>query len=141
MALPAALAFQAIKNTKKPKVSSDVITVLLAGGITVGMFFGVRFLVRRIKRNNRERHALERGNPASFATQIKMAFENDNVFSWGTDEKALFQTLELIPSAIMMRKVQRAYRDLYNSHLAADLKSELSTQEYAIAQEIINLKK
>ena len=70
-----------------------------------------------------------------------MAFENDNAFGWGTDEEALYRTLEEIPTESMMRKVQRAYKDLEGRNLAADLQSELSTEEFAIANEIINSKK
>lgn len=141
MALPAAaLAMQAIKKKPLTRTSSKVTTVLLATGLGLGAFFGVRALVRTFKRNNRERLALQEGNPASFATRLKMAFENDNAFGWGTDEELVYQTLEQIPSAVLMRKVIRAYKDLYNSNLAADLRSELSTQEYAIALEIINSK-
>ncbi|WP_241507312.1 annexin [Aquimarina sediminis] len=112
----------------------------MASGLTIGVFFLVRSLVRGYKRNHRERHALRPGNPANFATRLKMAFENDNAFGWGTDEELVFQTIELIPSISMMRKVERAYRDLYGSNLSADLKSELSSEEFAIVQQIINSK-
>ncbi|TSE02695.1 annexin [Aquimarina algiphila] len=141
MALPAAaLAVEAIKNRPKISVSKDVTTVLLASGLGVGVFFAVRALVRKFKRNNRERHALQPGNPANFAIRLKMAFENDNAFGWGTDEEVVFDTIEQIPSASMMRKVERAYKDLYGNNLSADLANELSTEEFAIAQEIINSK-
>ncbi|WP_108866862.1 hypothetical protein [Aquimarina aquimarini] len=139
MALPT-LAMQAIKNRPKIKVSPTASNILIASGLTIGVFFLVRSLVRGFKRNHRERHALKPGNPANYATQLKMAFENDNSFGWGTNEEAVFTTIEQIPSASMMRKVARAYRDLYGSHLSADLKSELTSEEFAIAQEIINLK-
>ena len=83
---------------------------------------------------------MEEGNPANYAIRIQMAFENDNAFGWGTDEEALFRILEKIPTESMMRKVGRAYRDLTGRNLAADLQSELTTQEFAIANEIINTK-
>ncbi len=140
MALPAALAVQAIKSKPKLKVNSKVTTVLLTAGLGLGAFFGVRALVRTFKRNNRERLALNEGNPASYATQLKMAFENDNAFGWGTDEEMVYRILEQIPSTSLMRKVLRAYKDLYNSNLSADLKNEMTTQEYLIALEIINSK-
>ncbi|GAA4275948.1 hypothetical protein [Aquimarina mytili] len=141
MALPAAaLAMQAIKDKPKARITSKVTTVLLTAGLGLGAFFGVRALIGKFKRNNRERLALQEGNPASFATQLKMAFENDNAFGWGTDEEMVYRILEQVPSASLMRKVLRAYKDLYKNNLSADLKSELSTQEYAIALEIINSK-
>ncbi len=141
MTLPAAaLAVQAIKSKPKLKVNSKVTTVVLTAGLGLGAFFAVRALVRKFKRNNRERLALNEGNPANYATQLKMAFENDNAFGWGTDEEMVYRILEQIPSASLMRRVLRAYKDLYNSNLSTDLKNELTTQEYAIALEIINSK-
>ncbi len=142
MALPAAaLAVQAIKNKPKVKVNSKVTAVVLSTALGLGVFFAGRALWRSLKRNIREGQILKEGNPASFATQLKMAFENDNAFGWGTDEEAVYRTLEQIPDTSMMRRVQRAYKDLFGKNLASDLKSELSTQEFAIAQEIINAKR
>ncbi|WP_299432099.1 hypothetical protein [uncultured Aquimarina sp.] len=141
MAIPAALAMRTIKS--KPKVSIDKTTtsVLLATGLGAAAFFGIRALVRKFKRDIREGQALTEGNPANFAIRLVMAFENDNAFGWGTDEESLFRTLEQIPTASMMRKVQRAYRDLEGRNLAADLQNELTTEEFAIANEIIKSKR
>ncbi|MBQ4818880.1 hypothetical protein [Aquimarina sp. MMG016] len=141
MALPAALAVQAIKKRSKVTVGRKTTNILLATGLGVAAFWGVRALWRRFKRDIREGQALNEGNPANFAIRLVMAFENDNAFGWGTDEETLFRTLEQIPTASMMRKVQRAYRDLEGRNLAADLQSELTTEEFAIANEIINSKR
>jgi len=141
MALPAALAVQAIKKRPKLTIGSTTISVLLTTGLGAVAFLGIRALVRKFKRDIREGQALEEGNPANFAIRLVMAFENDNAFGWGTDEESLFRTLEQIPTASMMRKVQRAYRDLEGRNLAADLQSELTTEEFAIANEIINSKR
>ena len=139
MALPI-LAAQAIQNRPKVSVGKQTITILLATGLGAVTFLGIRALVRKFKKNIREGQALEEGNPANYAIRIQMAFENDNSFGWGTDEEALFRILEEIPTESMMRKVGRAYRDLTGRNLAADLQSELTTQEFAIANEIINTK-
>ncbi|GAA4273621.1 hypothetical protein U6A24_18375 [Aquimarina gracilis] len=141
MALPTALAVQAIKNKPKVKVNSKVTTVVLSTALGLGVFFAGRAIWRSFKRNIREGQILKEGNPASFATQLNMAFENDNAFGWGTDEEAVYRTLEQIPNTSMMRRVQRAYKDLFGKNLASDLKNELSTQEFAIAQEIIHAKR
>lgn len=142
MALPtAALAMQAIKNKPKVTVNRTITSVLFATGLGAATFFGIRLLVRKFKKDIREGQALTEGNPANFAIRLEMAFENDNAFGWGTDEEALFRTLDQIPTAIMMRKVQRAYRDLTGRNLAADLQSELTTEEFTIANEIINSKR
>ena len=139
MALPI-LAAQAIQNRPKVSVGKQTTTILLATGLGAVTFLGIRALVRKFKKNIREGQALEEGNPANYAIQIQMAFENDNAFGWGTDEEALFRILEEIPTESMMRKVGRAYKDLTGRNLAADLQSELTTQEFAIANEIINTK-
>ena len=139
MALPI-LAAQAIQNRPKVSVGKQTTTILLATGLGAVTFLGIRALVKKFKKNIREGQALEEGNPANYAIRIQMAFENDNAFGWGTDEEALFRILEEIPTENMMRKVGRAYRDLTGRNLAADLQSELTTQEFAIANEIINTK-
>ena len=139
MALPI-LAAQAIQNRPKVSVGKQTTTILLATGLGAVTFLGIRALVRKFKKNIREGQALEEGNPANYAIRIQMAFENDNAFGWGTDEEALFRILEEIPTESMMRKVGRAYKDLTGRNLAADLQSELTTQEFAIANEIINTK-
>ncbi len=141
MALPAAaLAVKAIQKTPKVTLGKNVTTVLLASGLGIGVFFTLRALMIRFKRNRREINALQPGNPANFAIRLKLAFENDKPFGWGTNEEAVYQTLEEIPSYAILKKVERAYRDLYGSNLSADLMDELSTEEFAIAQEIINSK-
>ena len=122
-------------------VSGRITSALLASGLGVGVFMGIRALVKKFKRDIRERQVLTEGNPASYAVQLKMAFENDNAFGWGTDEELVFRTLELIPNANIMRRALNAYRDLHGSNLSADLTNELTTEEFAIALEIINSKK
>ena len=139
MALPI-LAARAIQKRPKVSVGKQTTTILLATGLGAVTFLGIRALVRKFKKNIREGQALEEGNPANYAIRIQMAFENDNAFGWGTEEEALFRILEEIPTESMMRKVGRAYRDLTGRNLAADLQSELTTQEFAIANEIINTK-
>ena len=139
MALPI-LAAQAIQKRPKVSVGKQTTTILLATGLGAVTFLGIRALVKKFKKNIREGQALEEGNPANYAIRIQMAFENDNSFGWGTDEEVLFRVLEEIPTESMMRKVGRAYRDLTGRNLAADLQSELTTQEFAIANEIINTK-
>ena len=140
MALPVT-AYKAWQSRPRIGVSSQVITALLATSAGVGAFLGIRSVVRNFKQGVRERQALTDGNPAAFATQLKMAFENDNYFGWGTDEEAVFRVLEAIPNRTTWLKVQRAYRDLNDGrNLAADLMEELNSEEYGIAMQIINSK-
>ena len=143
MALPIA-AYKAgqiaWQNRPRISVSSQVTSTLLATGAALGVFLGIKVVVKNFKKGVREQNALTEGNPAAFATQLKMAFENDNYFGWGTDEEVVFAVLETIPSSSTMNKVQRAYRDLYGQNLATDLKEELSSEEFAMALQIINSK-
>ena len=117
-----------------------VTTALLATGAGVGIFLGIRVLAKNFKKGVRERQALRPGSPAGFASQLKLAFENDNAFGWGTDEAAIYNTIETIPNAATFNKVQAAYRDLYGKNLSAELQNELSSQEYAVLLELINAK-
>ena len=134
------LAYKAWQSRPRITVSSQVTSTVLAVGAAAGVFLGVRTVVKNFKQGIREQQALIEGNPAAYATQLKMAFENDNYFGWGTDEEAVFSILEAIPSGNLMNKVQRAYRDLYGRNLAADLKEELATEEFSLALQIINAK-
>jgi hypothetical protein len=134
------LAYKAWQNRPRISISSQVTSTVLAVGAAAGVFWGIKAVVKNFKQGIREQQALTEGNPAAFATQLKMAFENDNYFGWGTDEEAVFTVLEAIPSSSVMNKVQRAYRDLYGRNLAADLKEELSSEEFATALQIINAK-
>ena len=134
------LAYKAWQSRPRITVSSQVTSTVLAVGAAAGVFLGVRTVVKNFKQGIREQQALIEGNPAAYATQLKMAFENDNYFGWGTDEEAVFSILEAVPSASLMTKVQRAYRDLYGRNLAADLKEELATEEFSLALQIINAK-
>lgn len=143
MAVPA-IAYQAARQAwqHRPQVSvsSQFTAALLATGVAAGGFLGIRAVVNNFKQGLRERQALTEGNPAAFATQLKMAFENDSWWGWGTDEERVFITLEQIPDRRTMNRVANAYRDLYGRNLSADLSDELDSADYAAALEIINSK-
>lgn len=139
MALPK-IALQALSQRPKISLSSQLTMFLLAGGTGLGVFFGIRAVAKNFKKGIQERQALEPGNPAAFASQLKLAFENDSAFGWGTDEEAVFYILESIPNTATFKKVQRAYLDLYNTNLSSDLKDELSLDEYNQVLQIINAK-
>ncbi len=134
------LALKALQNRPQVKIGGQLTNVLLATGLGVGIFLGIRAVAKNFKKGIREQQALRPGNPAAFATRFKLAFENDNAFGWGTDEEALYRTIEQIPDAATFRSVQKAYRDLYGNNLAADFKSELSTEEYNTVLDLINAK-
>ena len=139
--IPTALALRkAYDHRPRITIGDQLTTALIATGVGLGVFLGIRAVVKNFKKGIREQGALKEGNPAAYATLLKMSFENDNAFGWGTNEALLFSVLESIPSKRVFSQVQRAYRDLHNTQLSVDLKSELDSEEYARAIEIINSK-
>ena len=71
--------------TLKEKVQYTILGVLVLGG----SFFIGRKLVRTAKSNTEEKKTYEEGSDATYAKQIKMAFDNDMWFGWGTDVRHL----------------------------------------------------
>jgi hypothetical protein len=109
-------------------------------GTATGLFFLMRHFLQNAKVKNVESHSTEEGNPATFAKQLKMAFDNDNWFGWGTNEPTVFQTMIDIPSKAAYSKVQSAYYTLYGTSLNADLAGELSSDEYTQVIQILSAK-
>lgn len=70
-----------------------------------------------------------------------MAFDNDNYFGWGTNEKMVMQVFNDLPSKSMYTKVQKEYSRLYGRSLNADLEEELDSDEYNELIRILNAKK
>jgi hypothetical protein len=95
-----------------------------------GSFFIGRSIVRKARATSEQKKTYEDGNSAAFAQQLKMAFENDNYFGWGTDEEAVRSVIRKIPSKDEFKKVINSYQKLYAKSLMADLKNELTTTEY-----------
>ncbi|MCC7303075.1 MAG: hypothetical protein IT233_10580 [Bacteroidia bacterium] len=115
--------------------------LLYAGGtviVTVGTFFLGRKIFRSLVSNREEKKTLTEDSPATYAKQIKMAFENDGWF--GTDTEKLRTTLREIPSKQVLTKVASSYQKLYNSSMYKDLSDELQSTEYNEMLAIINAK-
>ena len=112
--------------TTKEKVQYALLSVVVLGG----SFFIGRNLIRTAKANNEEKKTYQEGSSATFAKQIKMAFENDMWLGWGTDKTALRKTIRAIPSKQMFREVINSYQNLYNSSMMKDMQDELTTTEY-----------
>lgn len=118
-----------------------VIYSTLGIGTTTGIFFLGRFLYKKAVANSTEKKSLEEGNPATYAKQLKMAFENDNWLGWGTNVTQVNQIFKEIPSKSSYQKVQAAYFNLYSKSLNSDLESELSSDEYNEVIRILSSKK
>ena len=73
--------------TLKEKITYTILGIVVIGG----SFLIGKSMIRRVKADNEERKTFEDGSAATYAKQIKMAFENDG---WGgTDEQALRNVL------------------------------------------------
>ena len=112
--------------TTKEKIQYTILGVLVLGG----SFFIGRKLVRKVKSNTEEKKTYEEGSSATYAKQIKMAFDNDMWFGWGTDEAALRKTIRAIPSKDEFRKVINSYQNLYSRSMMKDMQDELTSTEY-----------
>jgi len=111
-----------------------------AGGLVVlgGGFILIRKWILHAISNREEKKTMDDGSPATFAKQVKMAFENDG---WpGTDTTALRNTLREIPDRKTFDDVVKSYRKLYNGNLMYDLSDELQTTEYNEMLQIIEAK-
>jgi hypothetical protein len=112
--------------TLEEKIKYGILGLVVLGG----SFFIGRSIIRKARANNEEKKTYEYGNPATYAKQIKMAFDNDMWWGWGTDEEALRKSIIAIPSKDEFRKVINSYQKLYARSMMADMQDELTTSEY-----------
>lgn len=126
------------KDVDNLKNVAIVSTIIL--GSATGLFFLGRHLYRNIRANAAQKDSLEVGDPATFAKQLKMAFDNDLAFGWGTNEEAVKAVFLQIPTKSMYSKVQKEYSKMYNRSLNANLEDELSSDEYNELIRILNAK-
>lgn len=127
-------------NKKLQRLKILVTYSTLALGTAAGLTLLVRHFIKKGQANSSQKNSLEEGDPATYAKQLKMAFDNDNYLGWGTNEEAVFQVFQEIPSKSMYNKVQKEYSQLYNRSLNADLEDELSSDEYNELIRILNAK-
>ena len=125
---------------KVQNLKTVVIYSTLGLGTATGLFFLARHFYKKTRANVSQKRSLEVGDPAQFAKQLKMAFDNDNYAGWGTNEKMVMQVFNEIPSKSMYSKVQKEYANLYGKSLNADLEDELSSEEYNELIRILNAK-
>ena len=119
----------------------ETVTYTLLGVVVLsGSFFLGRSLIRKARADSEEKKSYEEGNEAAFAKQLKIAFDNDMWFGWGTDEAAIRRTLQAVPSKDVFRKVINSYQKLYARSLMKDMQDELTSTEYNEMLAIINAK-
>ena len=109
-----------------------IVSFSIALGISVVAFIAIKFASNKIRNaiaNNTESNSFGESNHATWAKQLKMAFDNDGW--WGTDEPAIRRALLAVPSKEDFSKVQTQYRRLYKGrNLIEDMTDELKTTEY-----------
>ena len=120
--------------TVKEKIQYSLLGVIVLGGaVIVG-----RNWVKKAEAKTEQTRSLDDGSSATYAKQIKMAFENDGW--WGTNKDQLRDTMRAIPSKSEFRKVITSYQKMYNSSLLGDMQSELKSSEYNEMLAIVSAK-
>lgn len=122
------------KWTTKSKIQYSILGVAMLGGLVL---LG-RHFIRKVQTNQEQAKTYEEGNPATYAKQIKMAFENDGW--WGTNTEALRTAIQSVKSKSEFRKVMTAYQKLYHSSLLGDMQNELQSSEYTELLAILSAK-
>ncbi|GAC1599247.1 MAG: hypothetical protein NVS3B8_11810 [Chitinophagaceae bacterium] len=112
--------------TVKEKITYGIIGLVVLGG----SFFIGRSIIRKARATTEEKKTYEDGTPATYAKQVKMAFDNDMWWGWGTNEEVLRKTIIAIPSKDEFRKVINSYQKLYARSMMADMQDELTSSEY-----------
>lgn len=119
-------------NSLTDKQRQAIVSFSIILGISVVALIAIKFAsnqVREVISNKEENESFGDNNHATWAKQLKMAFDNDGW--WGTDENAIRQVLRAIPSQEDFVKVQSSYRKLYKgSNLIEDMTDELKATEY-----------
>src|SRR3954464_14260452 len=95
--------------TLKEKLTYGIVGLVVLSGT----FLLVRSVVRGAVSTSEQKKTYEDGNAASFAQQLKMAFENDNYFGWGTDEESVRDVIRKVPSKDYFKQVINSYQKLY----------------------------
>lgn len=112
--------------TLKEKIIYTGLSVVILGG----SFFIGRSLIRKARSTSEEKKTFSEDNAAYYAQKLKLAFENDMIFSWGTDEEAIRDILRAVPSKEVFKAIINSYQKLFTTSLMLDLKKELTTTEY-----------
>jgi hypothetical protein len=112
--------------TLTEKLVYGIVSVVVLGG----SFFIGRSIIRKARSTSEEKKTYTEDNAAYYAQKLKLAFENDMIFNWGTDEEAIREVLRSVPSKEAFKNIINSYQKLYSRSLMMDLKDELSTSEY-----------
>lgn len=109
-------------------------TVIVAGGAII---IGRKFINKAVSLKE-QKNTMDDGSNATYAKQIKMAFENDGW--WGTNINALRDVLRQIPDKASFNKVIKSYQKLYHSSMLSDMQKALKITEYNEMLAIVSAK-
>jgi len=119
-------------NSLTAKQRQVIVSFSIVLGVSVLSIIAIQFASNKIKNivaNNEENSSFGNKQHATWAKQLKMAFDNDGW--WGTDENGVRQVLRQVPSQEDFQKVQTSYRKLYKGrNLIEDLTDELKATEF-----------
>jgi hypothetical protein len=118
----------------KEKLTFGLVGIVLIGGTVII----ARNLIRKKLADAEENKSYLDGSAATYAKQLRMAFNNDGWF--GTNINAMRQTITRLPSKQIMRQVIDSYQKLYNRSLLRDMENELQSTEYNEMLAIISAK-
>lgn len=110
--------------TLREKLAWSLAGIILLGGTVIL----VRNTVRKRQAEQQQRLTYQDGSAATYAKQIKMAFDNDGW--WGTNTAGLRAAIVRIPTKQSFRDVMDSYRKMYQRSMLADMESELQASEY-----------
>jgi hypothetical protein len=114
----------------------DIVKYSMGGIILLGgSALLIRYFIKRSFENTEQNKSLDEGASATYAKQLKMAFENDGYP--GTNMQEVRRIFQEIPSKQAFQQVENSYQKQFSSPLAKDLQSELKSSEY---QEMVSIK-
>lgn len=120
--------------TIKEKLAFGLAGIILIGGTVII----TRNLIKKRLADAEESKTYVDGAPATYAKQLRMAFNNDGWF--GTNVSALRDVIIRLPSKQIMRQVIDSYQKLYSRSLLRDMENELQGSEYNEMLAIISSK-
>ena len=110
--------------------AGDLLKVVTGGVILVGgSAFLIRYFIKKSFENIEQNKSLDDGSAATYAKQLKMAFDNDSIP--GTNMTEVRRIFQEIPTQAVFNEVEKSYQRQYNTPLAKDLESELKSSEYS----------
>lgn len=114
-------------------------TLLTGLGIGAIIYFGGK-KIKQNKTDKSDSQSFSVGTPQYKAKQIKMFFENDNSFGWGTDYDQLRQLFTQVTSKEEWEKIKKEYFLQNRSVLDNDLKKELQSTQFTELSQILEAK-